>query len=202
MTTYINNNNNNAYIDDHTYVAAAQTGSKQAFETLVDRYYRQIQHYLTRQVNDHELASDLTQETFIDAFRHLDRLQEDRPFAAWLYRIARNNMLHELRKYRVRQNISLEWLHPHEQSVLADVSTGERLDAYHERELIHTVLDQLSPALRKALLLYILWGFSGQEVARILDISAPAARQRISRAREEFCQHYQELHNADQRRVY
>lgn len=196
MATYINNTK--TYIDDHTYVAAAQTGSRQAFETLVDRYYRQIQHYLTRQVNDHELAADLTQETFVDAFRRLDRLQDDRPFAAWLYRIARNNMLHELRKHRVRQNVSLEWLHPHDQSALADVTTGERLEACHERDLIHTVLNQLSPTLREPLLLYTLWGFPGQEVARILDISAPAARQRISRAREEFCQRYQELYNVDQ----
>lgn len=200
MTTYINNND--VYIDDHTYVVAAQTGSRQAFETLVDRYYRHIHHYLTRQVNDHELAADLTQDTFVDAFRRLDRLQDDRPFAAWLYRIARNNMLHELRKHRVRQNVSLERLHPHDHSALTDIMTGERLEACHERDLIHTVLDQLSPTLREALLLYTMWGFPGQEVARILDISAPAARQRISRAREEFCQRYQKLHNTDQQRAF
>src|SRR3712207_4635179 len=75
-------------------VQAARTGSGQAFDTLMERYHAQVLRYFTRQTGDPELAADLTQDTFLDAYRRLDRLDDARPFVAWLFRIARYNLLH------------------------------------------------------------------------------------------------------------
>ena len=79
---------------DAVLVRAAQKGSSQAFTVLVERYHAPVLRYLTRQLGSAELAEDLVQETFLDAYRSLRQLDERRAFAAWLYQIARNNLRH------------------------------------------------------------------------------------------------------------
>src|SRR5688500_13980119 len=73
-------------------IASAQTGCADSFGALMERYQLDVVRYLVRRTGDHELAADLTQETFLDAFRRLDRYQPDRPFPAWLFRIAHFNL--------------------------------------------------------------------------------------------------------------
>jgi len=88
---------------DDSLVAAAQNGSARAFDLLVVRHHAAILRYLARQTGDSELAADLAQETFLDAFRSLDRLGDDRSFAVWLHRIARHNLLMAWRRQRLRR---------------------------------------------------------------------------------------------------
>ena len=173
-------------LTDQTLIADAQTGSVRAFEILVGRYHPQILRYLTRQVGDRELAADLTQETFLDAFRHLHRLKDDQPFVAWLHRIAYYTMLHERRRRRLRHWLSLEWCLSRGGTADRHLVESDTTSAIPEHDLIQQVLASLSPSLRAALLLHSLCGFSGEQVADILGISAMAARQRISRAKEQF----------------
>src|SRR5215216_3082289 len=173
-------------LTDQTLIAHAQTGSVRAFEILVRRYHPQILRYLTRQVGDRELAADLTQETFLDAFRHLDRLKDDRPFAAWLHGIAYYTMLHERRRRRLHYFLSLEWCLSREGAADRHLVESDTTAALPEHDLIQQVLATLSPNLRAALLLHSLCGFPGEQVAEVLGISAMAARQRISRAKEQF----------------
>lgn len=176
---------------DAALVAAARTGSVAAFETLIERYYPQIVSYLTRQTGDPELAADLAQETFLDACRQVDRLPEDRPFVAWLYQVARNNLLPAARRRRGRQHLSLDALLARVGTLLPALRRSDGSADCHERDLIQQVLDELSPSLREALVLHRLWGFRSQEVALILGVTPAAARKRINRADEEFRRRYQ-----------
>ncbi len=175
---------------DQRLVVAARAGCDQAFTVLVERYHAQVLRYFARQTGDPELAADLTQETFLDAFRRLERLTDDRPFAAWLFRIAHNNLLHEWRRQRVRRLISLDWLCASAGERHGALRAGDATPQSHERDLIQRALDDLSPNLRAALLLHSLCGFSGEEVAAILGISPAATRQRIARAKEHFRRRY------------
>lgn len=175
---------------DEALVAAARTGSVAAFETLAERYYALILRYLTRLSGDAELAADMAQETFLDAFRALGQLPEDRPFAAWLFQVARNNLRPVQRRGRLRRMFSLDALLARVEPLFPLHHRPDSISASHERDLIQQVLDELSPPLREALLLHRLWGFSGQEVAVILGISHAAARKRISRADEAFQARY------------
>lgn len=178
---------------DVELISAARSGSILAFEVLVDRYYLVIQQYLIRQTGDHELAADLAQETFLDAFRMVNRLPEDRPLVAWLYRIARNNLLPVQRRRHRYQFLSFEKL-------LRTISST--FPALHQRDiaidadnhdLIQQTLNTLSPPLREALLLRSVCGFTGDEVSQILDVSPAAARKRISRAEQQFRERYSKL---------
>jgi RNA polymerase sigma-70 factor, ECF subfamily len=179
-----------AFTGEQRLVVAARAGCDQAFTVLVERYHAQVLRYFARQTADRELAADLTQETFLHAFRRLDRLTDDRPFAAWLFRIAHNNLLHEWRRQRVRRLISLEWLCASAGEHHGALRSGDATPQSHERDLIQRTLDDLSSNLREALLLHSLCGFSGEEVAAILGISPAAARQRIARAKEQFRRQY------------
>ena len=96
--------------NEQQLIAAAKAGCMSSFEVLVKQYYPQILCYFMRQTGDCELAADLTQETFLDAFRRLERLGDDWPMIAWLYRIARYNLLHERRRQRLRHTMSLDAL--------------------------------------------------------------------------------------------
>ena len=95
---------------DDSLVAAAQSGSARAFDLLVVRHHAAILRSLARQTGGPELAADLAQETFLDAFRSLDRLSDDRSFAVWLHRIAHHNLLAARRRQRLRRLVSLDWL--------------------------------------------------------------------------------------------
>lgn len=159
-------------------VDAARSGSTAAFTALVDHYYAVILAYLTRQTGDREWAYDLAQETFLDVFRSLDRLPEDRSFRAWLFVVARNNYHHARRRRRFLQFVSLDWL-VSDLRRSAPSEEGET-GSFAERDAVQQALNRLVPTLREPLVLLSL-GYSLKETADLLDISHAAARQRTSR---------------------
>jgi RNA polymerase sigma-70 factor (ECF subfamily) len=179
-----------AGIDEQELADAALRGCVQAFEVLVARYYAPLVGHLARQTGDRDLAAEIAQETFLDAYSHLERLQEGQPFAAWLYRIARNHMLSEMRRRRLRRVLSLEWVAAGRAADSIRLHEDDQTATVHESDLIQQVLDTLNPTLREALLLSSLWGYPSHEVGAILDISPEAARQRVGRAKEQFRQRY------------
>ena len=189
-----------AHVGDRELVVAVRGGDADAFAVLVDRHDATLRRYLARCLGDPELASELAQETFLDAYRHLDRFAGDCPFSAWLYGIARNHLRMERRRRRLRQFVSLEWLpEPIMVTVTSLRTTGED-EGCHERDLLQQVLDGPSPKLREALLLHSLEGFTAPEVARILGINLSAAERRISRAKREFRWGYEQLSEEDRQR--
>ncbi len=179
-------------------LAAATGGSDHAFTKLAERYYDSIFGYLMRQTGDRELAEDLAQETMVIAYRKIRTLQDGQRFAGWLFRIAQNELRSNRRKAKIRQYFSIDKLkedfgfNPKSKDRSSDPQTAT------ERDQIQHVLDQLSPNLREALLLARLWGFPSRDVASILGITPSAARQRVSRADQQFRELYQQLDGADQ----
>lgn len=170
--------------------APATAGDGAAFGVLVDRHYASVLRFLTRQTGDPELAADLTQACFLDAFRSRHQLANDDAFAAWLFGIARNQLRMEWRRRKLRRLVSLEWLTSRAADSLPGLRREDETASLDERDRIQQTLDGLSPNLREALLLHNLCGFRGSEVAEMLGISADAARKRIVRAEAEFRHRY------------
>lgn len=177
---------------EHQLVAAARDGSAVAFEALVDRYYVPIHSYLLRQCGDAELARDLTQETFLDAYRDRARIPDDRPFAAWLYRTAHHNARHALRQRRVRRLISLDWLLGERGQGGRALQQPSATGAVDEQDLIQRILNELRPEPRAVLILYS-EGFKLYEIASILGISYAAARKHNAEGKRTFQRRYSEL---------
>ena len=169
-------------IDDQDLVDRARTGDQAAFAQLFEHFHAPILNYLNRMVNDRALAEDLTQDTFIKAYRALPKTRDDLSFKAWLYRIATNTAISHLRRGRI-----VKWL-----PILGDREAGdEALDRSVTRQTdISRALDELPKHYAAVLLLRHYQGLSLAETAQALDITENAAKLRLFRARKAFARVY------------
>jgi len=173
--------------DDDSLVARARAGDGDAFGALVRRYEARIFRLVRRIVGDDE-AEDALQETFLSAWRALPRFEGASAFSTWLYRIATNAALMRVRKRRP-DVVSLDapvsgdedapardlvdW-GPTPEDTLADTETREAMDA---------AIATLPEDQRAAFLLRDVEGLSNGDAAEALDLSVPAFKARVHRAR-------------------
>src|SRR4030095_10664742 len=95
---------------DHALLEGTLAGNEDAFAELVGRYRNQITSYIYRMINDYDGAVDLAQETFVRVYRAAGRYQTTHAFSTYIYRIATNLAISELRKRKRRRLVSLTGL--------------------------------------------------------------------------------------------
>src|SRR5437879_8336754 len=95
---------------DHALLEGTLAGDEEAFAELVGRYRNQITSYIYRMTNDYDAAVDLAQETFLRVYRAAGRYQTTHAFSTYIYRIATNLAISELRKRKRRRLVSLTGL--------------------------------------------------------------------------------------------
>src|SRR5438067_9926251 len=95
---------------DHALLQGTLAGDEDAFAELVSRYRNQITSYIYRMVNDYDMAVDLSQETFLRVFRAASRYQTTHAFSTYIYKIATNLAISELRKRKRRRLVSMTGL--------------------------------------------------------------------------------------------
>jgi RNA polymerase sigma-70 factor (ECF subfamily) len=159
----------------------AQPAERLAFEFIVQQYQTRIARYILRLVHDPELALDLTQDTFVSAFRSIHNLRSDLALSAWLYRIATNIAVQARRR-----NARIHWesLTGVENTSLASTAAPDGLVI--DRDSVTMALAQMPRERVACLLLHAKEGFSYEEVAVIVGSTPEAVRKRISRAKEQF----------------
>lgn len=169
-------------LDDNNLVERARAGDDTAFAVLFEQFHAPILNYLHRMVSDRALAEDLTQDTFIKAYKSLPKTKPDLAFKAWLYRIATNTAISHMRRGKI-----VKWL-----PMVGEREHGdERLDRSVTRQTdIAHALDQLPKHYAAVLLLRHYQGLSLAETAEALDITENAAKLRLFRARKAFAQIY------------
>ena len=175
--------------EDGDLVGRARAGDQVAFARLFEQYHAPILNYLHRMVNDRALAEDLTQDTFIKAYNALPETRPDLAFKAWLYRIATNTAISQLRRRKIVQWVPFLADHdrPGEESVERTVT---------RQTDIERALAKLPKHYAAVLLLRHYQGLSLAETAAALDITENAAKLRLFRARKAFAEIYQESEGA------
>jgi len=157
------------------------------FEELFEEYHDAIYNYILRTMGNPEDAADLTQETFLRAYQALPRMGADLRVAPWLYRIATNACLDELRRRKLVRWEPLEnflaLFHP--KQTASDDPEREAIEQ-EDRQLVEQVLAKLSPRHRLCLILREYQDLSCQEIAEVLGTSRQAVKSLLFRAREEF----------------
>ena len=177
-------------LSDHELVAAAKQGDEAAFAEIVRRYRNPITNYLYRFLNDYEEAVDLVQETFVRVYFALERYHTDFAFSTYIYRIATNLAISELRKRKRRKLVSLtgffhyddeeaEDFHPTDAKPLPDVDLVEN----EQSKMIARAIATLPEKYRAPIVLREIEGKSYEEVAEILELGLGTTKSRISRAR-------------------
>ncbi len=180
---------------DQDVVLAARRGSDAAYRELVRRYERPIFSLVFRMVRDRELAEDLTQETFIKALNALDSYRPEFKFSSWIFKIANNTSIDQLRRREV-DTLSLdgsptaETPDAIEATALQVGSKGESpLDEMEAREIgkaIEVAIGKLRPEYRSCILLRHVEGLAYEEIAESLDLPLGTVKTYIHRARNEL----------------
>ena len=169
---------------DGELVEASCRGDRQAFRLLFDRYYRRILAVATGMLRNREDALDVAQETFIKAYRSLPRFKGESSFYTWLYRIAVNLCLDQLRRTARFRPLPLDDAPPPPavSSDVAEVVVAQMEEESRRRALVEA-LDHLPTEDR--LLLYLRVGEerSYAEIAALLDLNPRTVGTRLYRAR-------------------
>lgn len=157
-----------------------QNGSVEAFEALVEAFEDRIFHYLWQMTGDRQDAEDLTQETFLKAFRAILRYDPRQSFGTWLYIIAKRTAFNHFRSRKMKQNIPL----PERE---ADLDHPARLLEQKESgNALWVLARQLKARQFEALWLRYGEGFSIHDVARILGTNSIYAKVLLHRGRSEL----------------
>jgi len=175
--------------DEAALVAQAQTGGEEAFTELVNRYEGNIYRLARHITQNPEDAEDVLQETFLKAYEHLGDFQGNSKFYTWLVRIAVNQALMKLRKRKTDASVSLD--DPYdtgEESLVREIAVWEpNPEQTYSQEEIRAILekavDSLPPTFRAVFALRDIEELSTEETAVALNLSIPAVKSRLLRAR-------------------
>lgn len=187
-------------LSDHALIEATKSGDEAAFAVIVDRYRNPITNYLYRFLNDYEEAVDLAQETFVRVYFAIERYHTEYAFSTYIYRIATNLAISEIRKRKRRKLLSLTGLfqtdvedttefQPPDERSLQD----ENLLDDEQTRVIARAISTLPEKYRVPIVLRDVEGKSYEEVAAIMELGLGTTKSRISRARgllKEKLKHY------------
>jgi RNA polymerase sigma-70 factor (ECF subfamily) len=175
---------------DEALVAKIQKGNQRLFGVLIDRYQTKLMRYGKKFLNSHDDIQDIVQDVFIKAYQNLKSFDTSRRFSPWIYRIAHNACINELRK-KSRQFISVDFdtFFPHPIYVDPDVSEKEKADMRH---MLDKTLERLPPKYREVLVLHYYEDMAYKDIADILEVPMGTVSIRLKRAKESL---KQLLHN-------
>jgi RNA polymerase sigma-70 factor (ECF subfamily) len=182
-------------------VARLQAKDEEAFRSLIERLEQPITGYLYRLVHDREVALDLSQDTFLQVYKEIEKTSPDLALDAWIYRIATNYGFQYLNRQRLRHFVRL--------SSKPDASLDDNIyvyDSMHEgglllylplagpsiedqaemRILIEQALSTLKPEDAVCLQLHYGNGFTYEQIGKIIDVTPDAVRKRVARSVEKF----------------
>ncbi len=170
---------------DAAVVARVRAGDGEAFRALVDRHARSVFRLACRMIGNEQDADDVVQETFLRAYRQIDRFESRANFGTWLYRIAVNCSLDVLRQRprRVEQQPADDQ-EPEESALDCDANPSpERMTFSAEIQAkVNAALEDLSDPERAAFLLRHFEGQSIEEIGRALGLRPSATKHTVFRA--------------------
>ncbi len=181
-------------IDDHALLEATRNGDEDAFQELVRRYRNQITNYVYRMLNDYDRAVDIAQETFVRVYMHADRYQATYNFSTYIYRIAYNLAITELRQRKRRRLIPLPTFFsdkdsqeievelPDQKQVLAD----DAMIGDERRRAVSKAIASLPDIYRAPLVLCDIEEKSYEEISSITGHSIGKLKTDLHRARVEM----------------
>jgi len=175
--------------DELKLVRAAKAGDIGAFEQLVHRYDRNVFRIAQHITQNREDAEDVVQDAFLKSYENLKNFQEQSKFYTWLVRIAVNEALMRLRRRRPERMVSLdEEVKTDEDSMPREVAdwspNPEQLYTQSElRDILTKTIQGLPSSFRTVFVLRDVEGLSTEETAEALDLSIPAVKSRLLRAR-------------------
>jgi RNA polymerase sigma-70 factor, ECF subfamily len=170
-------------ISDAECVRRLLQGEADAFEVLVRRHQKAIFNLVYRMLGDYDEAAEVSQETFLSAYRSIGQFRGDANFSTWLYRIAINHASTRRRglaKWQQR-TVPLDTTEPVNEREPDPADIVERKEV---QELVQKALNSLEASDAMIILLKDLQDVPYEEVARVLDVPVGTVKSRLHRARK------------------
>ena len=176
--------------NDHELLAAIRDGDEAAFQEIVRRYRNPITNFVYRMIDDYERAVELSQETFIRVYTSASRYQANYSFSTYIYRIASNLAISELRRRKRRKVVSLFSPFTNDEGEAIEIDPpdsnplqDESLIQSERRTAVARAIKSLPEKYRAAIVLRDVEGLSYDRIAEVLSLSEGTVKSRINRAR-------------------
>ena len=176
-------------LSDEKLILRFQEGDINAYNELVKRYKDRLLNFVLRYFNNREQAEDVVQDTLIKLYTHASYYKNIAKFSTWIFTIAKNNALTELRKNKRKQTDSL-WT---EDGKVIDINSKEQsLDVKVQNEIaidqLNKFLDEIPENFRMAVVLRDFQELSYDEISKILEIPIGTIKSRINRGRIQLAE--------------
>lgn len=178
--------------EDLVLVNRARKEDSGAYDELIRRYQERIYATVYHMTSNHEDANDLTQETFIKAYRALHSFKGDSSFYTWIYRIAVNKTINFLKTRKNRVHMSLNDLDfnaendPDLVALVSDKTPRRDLNLSELQEKLNEAMQKLSEVHRMVVTLHDVQGLSHDEIAGIVGCNVGTVRSRLFYARQQL----------------
>ena len=179
-----------ASIEDLSLARQAAAGNDDAFSVIVDRYSRLVYNVALRSVSSPEDAADISQETFLKAWRSLGSFRGDCALSTWLCRIALNCCCDHARAAKRHRTVSLTVHEDEEESKVLDIPDTdvtampeEELTRQTEIDAVRQAIDALPEDMKMIITMRDISGLSYAEIADALQLEMGTVKSRINRAR-------------------
>ena len=178
--------------EERALVGEARAGDLKAYDALVRRHQERVYATIYHMTSNHEDAADLTQETFVKAFRALKSFKGDSSFFTWIYRIAVNKTINHLKQRKHRGQVSLNDLDVNAENdpdlvALVSDRTPRRDASLRElQERLNVAMQCLSEEHRMVVTLHDIQGLKHEEIAGIMKCNVGTVRSRLFYARQQL----------------
>lgn len=168
-------------MDYSSILESVRAGNTEDYKEIILHFQSGVIRYLYRMTGDRDVACDLAQDTFIQAYRGVLKTVEIKNLKAWLYRIATNNSLQYIRRRKIISFVSFE-------SAGRETKPGEDKT---EEIAVREALKKIPEKQRTCLVLHFIEGFKYREIAETLGTTEEAVRKQVARGKAVFRKAYE-----------
>ena len=181
--------------EEGLWIERATQGDDDAFAQIVESYQVPVYNLCYRMLGNREEAEDAAQESFLRAYRNLNRYDPKRKFVTWLLSIASHYCIDRLRRRRLKL-VSLDDLLPRRERGASTPAAEANYLQQEQAEEIRSMLDGIGEKDRAAVILRYWYDFSYEEIAESLSLSLSAVKSRLHRTRREMADRWSIQNNA------
>jgi len=176
-------------ISDGILAQRALDGDESAYVLLIERYSRPLFNFICRFLNDYDMANDILQQVFLQLYISLPKLRIGEPLKAWLFQVARNRCLDELRRKHAIHFSELQGCVDDEDLSPLDIIPDDRplpeeiADQHDLQAILQRAIDALPPKFRAVVLLRYASQLSFSEIGQALQMPEATAKTYFQRAK-------------------